>query len=44
MKSVTASIAFAAVLLSAGAASANSAGGFSALYLAELVGLQSPLV
>ena len=44
MKSVTASIAFAAVLLSAGAASANSAGGFSALSLAELVGLQSPLV
>jgi len=44
MKGITASIAFAVAMLSAGAASANSAGGYAALSLAELVGLQSPLV
>ena len=44
MKGVTASIAFAVAMLSASAASANSTGGFTALSLAELVGLQSPLV
>ncbi len=44
MKGVTASIAFAAVLLSTGAACAASTGGHSALSLAEAVGLRSPLL
>jgi hypothetical protein len=42
MKTVIASVAFAAAVLSAGAASAGSSGGFAALSLAELVGLPSP--
>lgn len=44
MKRLVASVAFAGILLSASPAGAQTAGGFAALSLAELVGLLSPLV
>jgi hypothetical protein len=44
MKTVAIGVAFAAALLGSGAAYANGTGGHSALSLAELVGLRSPLL